>query len=75
MENDRRMKEPSPEAESSFSLQLNADQKTTLTIWLNAELRNRTLRQKYAETLHGMYVQLTGSNHDVWDSLGGEYQP
>ena len=57
-----------------MELEITEDEKTYMIIWLNVELRTPTLTQRYADILHGLYVKLVGSNHDVWDNLGGRYE-
>lgn len=64
-----------PEATDLTQLNLTPEQKSDLVIWLNMTLRDSRLKQNYANRLHGMFQQLTGKTHDVWESLGGQYVP
>lgn len=44
------------------------EEKTALIVWLNIEHRDygHRLSQKYGDTLHGLYIKLTGKKHDIW---------
>ena len=57
------------------TIQITKEEKSALIRWLNIELRdpNRIMTQQYANTLHSLFVKLTGKNHDVWKRRGGKY--
>ncbi len=57
------------------NINLTPEQVGDLVVWLNVTLRDKRLKQNYAERLHNLFVQLTGRNHDVWDEIGGKYYP